>query len=56
MMEPQRFSYSEPVPGATSGLPFVRMTLLHRDQRTEVSALVDSGATLNVLPFPRKGL
>lgn len=51
MTEPQRFSYSTAEAGVKGGLPFVRMTLIHRDQRTQVSALVDSGATVNVLPY-----
>ena len=51
MTQPQRFSYSTAQTGVKGGLPFVRMTLLHRDQRTQVSALVDSGATVNVLPY-----
>ena len=51
MTEPQRFSYSTAETGGKRGLPFVRLTLLHRDRRTQVSALVDSGASVNVLPY-----
>ena len=51
MTEPQRFPYSARDTGGKGSLPFVRITLLRGDQRTEVSALVDSGATVNVLPY-----
>ena len=51
MTEPQRFPYSAADTGGKGGLPFVPVTLLHGDQRTQVPALVDSGATVNVLPY-----
>ena len=50
MTEPQGFLYSEARTAGRGGLPFLPITLLHGDQRLEVSALVDSGATVNVLP------
>lgn len=51
MTEPQRFPYSAVDTGGKGGLPFVPVTLLHEDQRIQVPALVDSGATVNVLPY-----
>jgi hypothetical protein len=49
MAEAQRFPYSAAGTGVKGGLPFVRVTLIYRGQRAQVSALVDSGATVNVL-------
>ena len=51
MTEPQRFAYSRKDAGVRGGLPFIRMELLHRDRTIQVSALVDSGSTVNVLPY-----
>ena len=52
-MRPKRFSYShgEAVQDVKGGLPFVPITLTYRDQAVQVSALVDSGSTVNVLPY-----
>ena len=50
MTEAKRFSYSKAIPGVAGSLPFVRMALVNRDQMIRVSALVDSGSTVNVLP------
>jgi len=49
----QRFPYVEIAPslGAASALPYVPLTLKHHEQAVSVSALVDSGAALNVLPY-----
>jgi len=49
----QRFPYVEiaPVLGAASALPYVPLTLKHDEKVVSVSALVDSGAALNVLPY-----
>lgn len=48
----KRFGYveSEPLLGPASALPFAPITLQARDRSVQVSALIDSGATLNVLP------
>jgi len=51
MTAPQRFLYPAADAGGKGGMPFVRIALVHGDERAEVSALVDSGATLNVLPY-----
>ena len=49
----KRFGYveSEPLLGPASALPFAPITLQARDRSVQVSALIDSGATLNVLPY-----
>ncbi len=51
--EAQRFPYVEIAPslGAASALPYVPLTLRHHDHVVSVSALVDSGAALNLLPY-----
>jgi len=48
-----RFPYVqvEPALGAASALPYVPITLTHGRQEVAASALVDSGAALNVLPY-----
>ena len=51
MTEPQGFPYTAAGTTWRGGLPFLPITLLHGDQRLEVFALVDSGATVNVLPY-----
>ncbi len=38
-------------PYTAGGLPFVDITLSHADQSISRSALVDSGSTINVLPY-----
>ncbi len=45
------FDYTAPPPGALCGKPLVTMTLHHDEQRITVSALVDSGATISILPY-----
>jgi len=53
MAEAQQFPYVEidPSLGAASALPYVPLTLEHQGNVVSVSALVDSGAALNVLPY-----
>ena len=48
-----RFDYMEADPslGSASALPYAPITLQFGDREIRVSALVDSGATLNVLPM-----
>lgn len=50
---PQRFPYLEAdrLLGSASALPYAPITLHRGDRNVQVSALIDSGATLNVLPF-----
>jgi hypothetical protein len=50
---PKRFGYFEadPVLGVASALPYVPIMLQKGDRKVQVSALIDSGSTLNVLPF-----
>jgi len=49
----QRFPYVQVDPslGAASALPYVPITLTRGEQEVAASALVDSGAALNVLPY-----
>jgi len=49
----QRFPYVEidPSIGAASALPYLPIGLRYGTEVVSVSALVDSGATLNVLPY-----
>ncbi len=53
MAEPQRFPYVElnPSLGAASALPDAPITLEREENVANVSALVDSGAALGVLPY-----
>jgi hypothetical protein len=48
-----RFPYVEVDPslGAVSAMPYLPIRLIHNQQEVQVSELVDSGATLNVLPY-----
>lgn len=50
---PQRFPYVEvdPMLGQASALPYAPITLQFGDRKVQVSGLIDSGSTLNVLPF-----
>jgi hypothetical protein len=52
-MEPIRFSYIEHQPGCgpASLSPLLPLTLEHSGERAEVRGLVDSGASVNVLPY-----
>lgn len=49
----ERFRYIEMDPslGAASALPYLPMVLQYGESELPVSGLVDSGATLNVLPY-----
>ena len=53
MLETQRFPYVEidPSLGAASALPYAPITLVREGSAANVSALVDSGAALSVLPY-----
>jgi len=50
---PKRFGYVEadPLLGSASALPYAPITLQLGDRKAQVLGLIDSGATLNVLPF-----
>ncbi len=53
MAETERFSFSEmdhPL-GAASNLPVLPLTLAFRDRSLEVSGLLDTGSTVNVMPY-----
>jgi len=52
-MTHHRFAYVEVDPslGPASALPYMPITLIRGQQEMEALALVDSGATLNVLPY-----
>ncbi len=49
----ERYPYLEidPVHGNASAMPYVPLTLGNQGHSVSVSALVDSGSTLNVLPY-----
>lgn len=49
----ERFAFVEVDPslGSASALPYVPITLRYGNHEVSVSGLVDSGATLNVLPY-----
>jgi hypothetical protein len=53
MTEAQRFPYVEidPFLGSASALPYVPIALEYEGKVANVSALVDSGAALSVLPY-----
>ena len=53
MSNAQRFPYVEMDAslGAASVLPYVPLRLAHEQKLVSISALVDSGAALNVLPY-----
>lgn len=52
-MIPRQFPYSQSqdFPDLEGGLPFLPIALSHMDHSLEISALVDSGSTVNVLPY-----
>ena len=52
-MTSQRYQFtpSKAFPGLRGGLPFVDISLTHKGQGLHVSGLVDSGSTINVLPY-----
>lgn len=49
----ERFPYveSDPAVGLAGALPYMPVTPGHEQREISVSGLVDSGATLNVLPY-----
>ena len=49
-MTAKPFQYT-PIPPFAGGMPLIDVTLVHADQRIQISALVDSGAALNLLPY-----
>lgn len=53
MSEAERFSFSEVdnTLGIASRLPYLPLTLSHGDRSISVSGLLDTGATVNVLPY-----
>ena len=51
MTESKLFSYLQAIPGVKGGVPFVPIALTYRDHTIHESALVDSGSTVNVLPY-----
>jgi hypothetical protein len=54
MLNGQRFSFTERTnnnSGQTSTLPYLPLTLSNGNNRVEVMALLDTGASINVLPY-----
>ena len=53
LVKAQRFSFTEVNKslGAASSLPYLPLTLSHRSTSLSVSGLLDTGATINVLPY-----
>ena len=49
--EAERYSYSTQGESVSSSLPYLPMTLSYRQQQVSVSGLLDTGATINVLPY-----
>ena len=54
LSESQRFSFSEIdlALGPASSLPYLPLTLTYQDLSLPVLGLLDTGATVNVLPYP----
>lgn len=54
MVEPIRFSFTEVEPemGALSTMPYLPLTLTYQNQSLKVSGLLDTGSSVNVLPYP----
>lgn len=52
-MNPQQFQYTQAqgFPGLLCGLPYIPITLSHGENTMPVSGLVDSGSTVNVIPY-----
>ncbi len=46
-----QYTRSPAFPDLKSGLPFIEISLYHEGHEVTVPALVDSGATLSVLPY-----
>jgi hypothetical protein len=53
LVEAQRFAFTEvdKTLGAASSLPYLPLTLSYQDRSLSVSGLLDTGATVNVLPY-----
>jgi hypothetical protein len=52
-VEAQRFAFTEvdKILGVASSLPYLPLTLSYQDKSLSVSGLLDTGATVNVLPY-----
>ena len=52
-MKPQRFEYTAipDMPGLQTGMPLVSIVLSHQKRSVTADALVDTGSTVNVLPY-----
>ncbi|GAK50151.1 hypothetical protein U14_01378 [Candidatus Moduliflexus flocculans] len=46
-----QYTRSPAFPKLRGGLPLIEITLCHQDRKRNVSALVDSGAAMSVLPY-----
>lgn len=55
MLEAKRFPFVERsnTPGISSVMPYLPLTLTHKNSSLEVMALLDTGASVNVLPYQR---
>lgn len=53
MLDGQRYSFTERIDnlGRSAILPYLPLTLTLGDRSTEVTALLDTGASVNVLPY-----
>lgn len=51
MTSSRKINYSTPPVGLQTGMPYLSLTLSREHHSVDVSALVDSGSTLNVLPY-----
>ena len=51
MTEAKRYSYSNTNRGLEAHLPFVRTQLINLDRKIKASALLDTGSSVNVLPY-----
>jgi hypothetical protein len=54
MTQPIRFAYidADPAHPGASRLPYVQLTLSNGQAIVALSGLLDTGATVNVLPYP----
>ncbi|MBD2777608.1 retroviral-like aspartic protease [Iningainema tapete] len=53
MLEGKRFAFIERINslGVSSSMPYLPLTLTYRNRSVEVMALLDTGASVNVLPY-----
>lgn len=53
MLDSKRFSFIKRTNslGLSSTLPYLPITLIYRDRSVEAMALLDTGASVNVLPY-----